>query len=77
MVKTCDSTFVSLNDVSLGKKNSHKCCQPWWTNTKQMYVLSIFRRCQFITISFDLWMFKGDHDIFANIINLSKTKLVT
>lgn len=21
MVKTCDSTFVSLNDVSLGKKN--------------------------------------------------------
>jgi hypothetical protein len=35
--------------------------------TKQEYVLSKFTDCIFITTKFDLWMFKGSHDIFLRM----------
>jgi hypothetical protein len=35
---------------------------------KQIYVLSKLGDC-ISTTSFDLWMFKGAHDIFSNVIN--------
>jgi hypothetical protein len=35
---------------------------------KQTYVLPLLEECHFIIISFDLWMFKGVHDIFALVM---------
>jgi hypothetical protein len=37
--------------------------------TKQLCVLLTLEECHFITVSFDLWMSKGGHDIFALVIN--------
>jgi hypothetical protein len=37
--------------------------------TKQIYVLPKFTNCISTTTSFDLWMPKGVHDIFAFVIN--------
>ncbi len=37
--------------------------------TKQVYVLPTLTNCIFAT-TFDLWMLKGVHDIFAFVINL-------
>jgi hypothetical protein len=37
---------------------------------KQIYVLPKLIDCIFATTSFDLWMSKGAHDIFALIINI-------
>jgi hypothetical protein len=36
--------------------------------TKQLYVLSTLVECHFPTTSFDLWMLKSGHDIFALVI---------
>jgi hypothetical protein len=36
--------------------------------TKQVYVLPKLTDCIFATLSFDLWMLKGAHDIFALVI---------
>ncbi len=38
--------------------------------TKQVYVLPKLTYCISTTTSFDLWMSKGAHDIFALIINV-------
>jgi hypothetical protein len=38
--------------------------------TKQLYVLPTLVKCHFTTTSFDLWMSKDGHDIFALVINL-------
>ncbi len=37
--------------------------------TKELYVLTILIKCHFPTTSFDLWMSKARHDIFALVIN--------
>jgi hypothetical protein len=37
--------------------------------TKQVYVLPKSGNCIFATTSFNLWMSKGAHDIFAFVIN--------
>jgi hypothetical protein len=38
--------------------------------TKQTYVLPILTKCvSTTTLSFDLWMSKGVHDVFALIVN--------
>jgi hypothetical protein len=37
--------------------------------TKQKYVLPKLKQCYFVTTSFDLWMSKGAHDVFALVIN--------
>jgi hypothetical protein len=37
--------------------------------TKQVYVLPKLIDCIYVTISFDLWMSKGAHDIFILVIN--------
>jgi hypothetical protein len=37
--------------------------------TKQLYVLPSLVECHFVTSSFDLWMSKVRHDIFALVIN--------
>jgi hypothetical protein len=37
--------------------------------TKQLYVLLVLANFNFATKSFDLWMSKGVHDIFAIVIN--------
>jgi hypothetical protein len=36
---------------------------------KQIYVFPKLTDCIFATTSFDLWMSKGAHDIFALVIN--------
>ncbi len=36
---------------------------------KQLYVLPTLIECHYATISFDLWMSKVKHDIFALINN--------
>jgi hypothetical protein len=35
---------------------------------KQKYVLPKLKQC-YSTISFDLWMSKGTHDVFTSVIN--------
>jgi hypothetical protein len=37
--------------------------------TKQLYVSSALTSCHFATTSFDLWVSKSGHDIFALVIN--------
>ncbi len=37
--------------------------------TKQLYVLLASTKCHYAIASFDLWMSKGGHDIFALVIN--------
>ncbi len=37
--------------------------------TKQIYVLPKLTYCIYATTSFDLWMSKGAHDIFALVMN--------
>jgi len=37
---------------------------------KQDYALPKLTNCMSTTISFDLWMSKGAHDIFVLVINL-------
>jgi hypothetical protein len=38
---------------------------------KQDYVLPKLTNCMSTTISFDLWMSEGTHDIFVLVINLN------
>jgi hypothetical protein len=38
--------------------------------TKEVYVLPKLTNCIFAIASFDMWMSKGAHDIFALAINL-------
>jgi hypothetical protein len=44
-----------------------KYCLTWWK--KKKIVLSKLTHYISIMVSFDLWMFKGAHDIFALVIN--------
>ncbi len=37
--------------------------------TKQKYVLPKLKQCYYVIVSFDLWMSKGAHDVFALVIN--------
>ncbi len=37
--------------------------------TKQLYAIPTLVECNFVTTSFYLWMSKGEHDIFAFVIN--------
>jgi len=41
---------------------------------KQEYVSPTLKQCYFATISFDLWMSKGAHDVFALVINFLNEK---
>ncbi len=69
MVKTCDSTFVSLSDVSFKKKFTQML--PTLVDKHQTNACVI--NIQKLSIyNYQFWMFKGDHDIFANVINLLK-----
>jgi hypothetical protein len=38
--------------------------------TKQLYILPKLINCIFATVSFDLWMSKGAHDIFTLLIKI-------
>jgi hypothetical protein len=40
--------------------------------TKQLYVLLALIECHYVIISFDLWMSKVGHDIFALVINFER-----
>ncbi len=42
--------------------------------TKQTYILLILTDCVVIT-SFDLWILKGEHDIFALVVNFLREHL--
>jgi hypothetical protein len=37
--------------------------------TKQTHVLLVLAKCVFVTRSFDLWMSKAPHDVFALVLN--------
>jgi hypothetical protein len=37
--------------------------------TRQLYVSLASTECHYVIASFDLWMSKGGHDIFALVIN--------
>jgi hypothetical protein len=55
------------------ESNFHKkCLLNWWGRTKQLYVLLALEKCNFAT-SFDLWMSKNVHNIFALMINFLGT----
>jgi len=41
---------------------------------KQEYVLPTLKKCYFATTTFDLWMSKGAHDVFALVINFLNEK---
>jgi len=41
---------------------------------KQKYVLPTLKQCYFATTTFDLWMSKGAHDVFALVINFLNEK---
>ncbi len=41
---------------------------------KQKYVLPTLKQCYFATTTFDLWMSKGTHDVFALVINFLNEK---
>jgi hypothetical protein len=46
------------------------CCSIWYRGLiEQEYVLPKLGECYYVTTSFDLWMSKGTHDIFAFVIN--------
>jgi hypothetical protein len=45
-----------------------KYCLTWWRKEK-VFVLSKLTHYSSMIVSFDLWMFKGVHDIFALVIN--------
>ncbi len=36
---------------------------------KKLYVLLALAKCNYVTTSFDLWVLKGAHNIFALVIN--------
>jgi hypothetical protein len=43
--------------------------------TKELYVLIELAKCLLATASFDLWMFKGSHGIFALVVNFLDANL--
>jgi hypothetical protein len=51
------------------KQNFHELLLGLIEKTKQFYVLPILVESHFPTTSFDLWMSKSGHDIFALVIN--------
>jgi hypothetical protein len=40
--------------------------------TKQTYVLLVLTNCVVVTTSFDLWISKGEHEIFALVVKFLK-----
>jgi hypothetical protein len=40
---------------------------------KQLYVLPTLKKSNSTTLSFDVWMSKGVHDIFVHMINILET----
>jgi hypothetical protein len=59
---------MSLNVVSIPKNFSNDVLLNLVENIKQKYVLPLLKDCTTITRSFDLWMSKGAHDIFALVV---------
>jgi hypothetical protein len=51
------------------KQFSHELQPKLVEKTKQLYVLPSLVECHFITSSFDLWMSKVGHEVFALVIN--------
>jgi len=51
------------------KQNFHTLLLGLVEKTKQLYVLPTLVECHFPITSFDLWMSKRGHDIFALVIN--------
>lgn len=43
--------------------------------TKQTYVLLVLTNCVVVITSFDLWISKGEHDVFALVVNVLKRTL--
>jgi hypothetical protein len=43
--------------------------------TKQTYVLLVLTNCVVVITSFDLWISKGEHEIFALVVNFLKRTL--
>jgi hypothetical protein len=50
------------------KKFSHDFFLSLEEKTKQTYVFPFLEKHHFVTISFDLWMSKDVHDVFAMVI---------
>jgi hypothetical protein len=51
------------------KQFSHELLPKLVEKTKQLYVFTNLTNCQFVK-SFDLWMSKAIHDVFALMINI-------
>jgi hypothetical protein len=51
------------------KQKFHELLPELVEKTKQLYVLLASIGCHIAIASFDLWMSKGRHDIFALVIN--------
>jgi hypothetical protein len=53
------------------KQYSHELLLELTKKTKQLYVLPALVESHSTTSSFDLWMSKAGHDVFASVINFS------
>jgi hypothetical protein len=60
---------VSKNCFPSKKEFFHELLFGLMEKTKQLYVLPTLTKCHFAT-SFDLWMSKARHDVFALMINI-------
>jgi hypothetical protein len=63
-----DLAFVSFNTIPFIKFFSHDFFLSLEEKTKQTYVFPFLEKYHFVTISFDLWMSKDVHDVFAMVI---------
>jgi hypothetical protein len=68
------NAFMSKSCVSIKRKNSQAILVDLVEKMKQEYVLPTLKQCYFATTSFDLWMSKGAHDVFALVINFLNEK---
>jgi hypothetical protein len=53
---------------SLPKKFSVKKCYQTWLKRQNKHVLSVLVECVSTIASFNLWLFKGAHDVFALVV---------
>jgi hypothetical protein len=58
-----------LHSIPFSKKISHNILLDLVGKTNQTYVFPLLNECYCVTGSFDLWMSKGAHDVFALVIN--------
>ncbi len=62
-------TIMSLCAITFLKLFSNIVLFKLVEKTKEIYVLPLLNDCSYVIVSFELWMSKGAHDVFALVIN--------